>query len=268
MTKILSIASFLFYGFTLSDSNFSLVKSIPSSFKSFTTDNLGNVYLINGNSLYKYDSEGNFLKTYSNKNLGNISSIDVTNGLKVFVFYESFQQVIILDNMLAPSSNPVSLETLGYNQTSLVCSSHNNGMWIYSKQNFELIRFDQNFQQTNKTENITRHIMSKVNPDFMLEQNNKVFLNDSARGVFVFDVYGTYNKTIPIKGLTHFQINNEEIIYFKGGKLKSYNMKTLSEGEINLPTTEIFDARTEKEKLYLLKQKSLDIYHVKNENEK
>ena len=265
MIKILSIASFLFFGFILSDSKFTFIKSIPTSSKNFTTDNLGNIYLLNGNSLDKYDSEGTLLKTYSNKNLGSISGVDAANPLKIFLFYESFQQVIILDNMLAPSSDPVSLETLGFNQTSLVCSSHNNGMWIYNKQNFELVRLDQNFQQTNKTENITRQTLSEVNPDFLIEQNNNIFLNDSAKGIIVFDIYGTYNKTIPIKGLTHFQISNEELIYFKGGKMKSYNMKTLSEEEINLPTTEIFDARTEKEKLYLLKQKSLDIYHVKNE---
>jgi hypothetical protein len=222
------------------------------------------VYLINGTTLDKFDPEGNFLKTYSNKNMGSITSVDVTNPLKVFVFYESFQQVMVLDNMLAPYSNPVSLESLGYNQTSLVCSSHDNGIWIYNKQNFELVRFDQNFQQTNKTENITRSIMSEVNPGFLIEQNNKIFLNDSTKGIFVFDIYGTYTKTIPIKGLAHFQVSNDELIYLKEEKLKSYNMKTLSEGEINLPTTGILDARTEKEKLYLLNTKSLNIYHVKS----
>ena len=76
----------------------------------------------------------------------------------------------------------------------------------------------------------------------------------------------TTHKTlaIPIKGLTRFQISSEELIYFKDGKLKSYNLKTLAEGEINLPTTDILDARTEKEKLYLLNSKSLNIYHVKS----
>lgn len=264
MKNILFIV-LIFLGFISNDSKFKLIKSISVSSNSFTTDNLGNIYIINGTTLSKYDSEGNLLKSYSNKNYGNISSMDVTNPMKLIVFYESFQYIILLDNMLTPSSEPVSLEVLGYNQTSLACSSHNNGLWIYNKQNFELIRFDQNFLQTNKTENITRQVMNEVNPNFLIEQNNKVFLNDFSKGIFVFDIYGTYSKTIPLKGLGSFQISNDDIIYFKDGKLKSYNMKTLSEAEINLPTTETLFARSEKEKLYLLKQKSIDIYHAESE---
>ena len=85
------------------------------------------------------------------------------------------------------------------------------------------------------------------------------------KGILVFDIYGTYNKTIPVTKLHHFQISNDLIIYFKDGKLNSYNMKTLEEGKISFPESQPLDARTEKEKLYLLKEKSLDIYNVTNE---
>ncbi|MBI4930686.1 MAG: hypothetical protein HY841_07990 [Bacteroidetes bacterium] len=247
------------------DEKFKLLKSIPASFSSITTDNLGNSYLFNGTLVEKYDGDGNLLKNFSNKNLGNITSVDASNSLKVLLFYKSFQQILLLDNMFAPSGNSISLDALGYNQTSLVCSSHDNGFWIFSKQNSELIRFDQNLQKTQQTGNISQLTGMETNPDFVTEQYNKVFMNDSLKGILVFDIYGTYNKIIPIKGLHHFQISNDDIIYFKEGKLKSYNMKTLEDAEISLPEINIIDARTEKEKLYLLKQKSLDIYHVKNQ---
>jgi hypothetical protein len=170
--------------------------------------------------------------------------------------------MVILDNMLAPAGDPIQFGSMGYNQVSLICSSHNNGTWIYDKQNSELIRFDQSFQVTNQTGNISQQLLTEINPDFLIEQNNKVFLNDSTKGILVFDVYGTYNKTIPLKGLYHFQTDNDLIIFFKDGKLNSYNMKTLEEGKIFFPELQVLDARTEKEKLYLLKQKSLDIYNV------
>ncbi len=258
----LLIAAFVFFAFQ--DSKFQLIKSISTSASSVTSDNLGNTYLLNGNVLEKYDAEGNFLKSFTNKNLGSITSVDAGNSLKSLLFYKSFQQIILLDNMFSKSGNDISLDALGYNQVSLACSSHNNGFWIYNQLNSELIRFDQGLQKTQQTGNITQLTGTAIQPDFLTEQYDKIFLNDSTVGILVFDIFGTYNKTIPIRGLHHFQISNDQLIYFKDGKLKSLNMKTQEEGEIALPDTHIIDARTEKEKLYLLKQQRLDIYHVKN----
>jgi hypothetical protein len=258
MFKTIIILSIIFFGFVFNiwnqNSKFTLVKSIPTTSSFLTTDNLGNSYLLSGSILEKYDADGNFLKNFSNKNLGPPTFVDATNPFKILVFYKSFQQIILLDNTLSPSGNPVSLDALGYNQISLVCSSHNNGFWIYNQQNFELIRFDHDLQKIIQTGNIVQLTGTKIEPDFIIEQNNKVFLNDPKSGILIFDIYGTFNKTIPLKGLHHFQINNEQIFYIQDDKLKSYNMKTLEENEALIPETEVLDARIEKEKLYLLKQ--------------
>ena len=263
MLKAIILLSFLILvGFKFQDSKFILVKSIPTVSSFITTDNLGNSYLISGNILEKHDADGNFLKNFSNKNWGSITSVDASHPMKVLVFYQSFQQIIFLDNMLVPYSDPISLGALGYNRASLACSSHNNGFWIYDQQNFELLRFDQSLQKTQQTGNIPQLCGSEINPNFITEQNGKVFLNDSAKGVLVFDIYGTYSKTILLKGLNHLQTNNDELIFFKDNKLKSYNLKTLEEHDLSLPAADVLDARTEKEKLYLLKQKSIDIYSI------
>jgi len=260
--KTLTILSVLFFGFTFQNSKFKLIKSIPANSSVITTDHLGNSYLVNGNVLKKYDSDGNFLKNFSSKFMGDVTFSDASNPLKILLFYKSFQQIILLDNMLAPSGNPISLRALGYNQVLLACTSNNNGFWIYDQQSFELIRFDHVMQKFLQTGNIAQLSGSEINPNFITEQNDKVFLNNPETGILVFDIYGTYNKTIPLKKLHCFQVDNERIVYFEDGKLKSYNMKTLKESETALPATEILDVRIEKEKLYLLKQKSLDIYSV------
>ncbi|MBI4946832.1 MAG: hypothetical protein HY840_10590 [Bacteroidetes bacterium] len=262
ISKYTNLFVLLFVLAAFQNSKFVFIKSIPKTSVSFTTDNLGNAYIVAGNIVEKYSPEGNFLKSYSDNNLGKISLLDANNPMKLLLFYEPFQQMIILDNTLTPSTDPIQFQSMGYNQISLLCSSHNNGTWIYDKQNAELIRFDQSFQKINQRGNVSQQLLTEINPNFLIEKNNRVFLNDSTKGIFVFDIYGTYNKTIPLKGLYHFQIDNDLIIFFKDGKMNSYNMKTLEEGKISLPELQTLDARTEKEKLYLLKQKSLDIYNV------
>jgi len=259
-SKIIFILALVFCGFSIQDLNFTLIKSIPSSSSSITSDFLGNLYITKGNSLEKYDSEGELFKNLSNKNIGNLSFVDAHDPLKILLYYNSFQQIKYVDNMLAGSGNSISLDALGYSQTSLVCSSHNNGFWIYNPPTANLIRFDRNLKTSHQTGNINQLTGLVISPNFMTEQNNHLFVNNPLSGILVFDIYGTYSRTIPLKGLKEFQVSENEIFYFQDDKLKSYNLKTLEENEIVLPTSNVLMARTEKEKLYLLKEKSIDIY--------
>ena len=110
----------------------------------FNADNIGNIYTIKEDELMKFLPSGKFFARYSNLKLGNITSLDATNPLKLVLYYRDFQQIVFLDNQLSVNSENVSLEKLGYEQTDLVCASANNSFWIYNKQNNELIRFNKN----------------------------------------------------------------------------------------------------------------------------
>lgn len=94
-------------------------------------DAFGNIYLINDNEIVKYNSLGVLQKKFSTKRYGKIDFVDAMNPLKILVYYKDFQQILFLDNQLTASSNMISLESLGHEQSSLVCSSSNNSFWIY-----------------------------------------------------------------------------------------------------------------------------------------
>ncbi|MGZ4100177.1 MAG: hypothetical protein ACXVNM_14925, partial [Bacteroidia bacterium] len=94
---------------------------IKSKLDYFTTDNIGNVYTVKDDELVKYLPTGKFFLRYSNLKLGNITTVDATNPLKLVLYYRDFQQIVFLDNQLSLNSEPVSLEKLGYEQTDLVC---------------------------------------------------------------------------------------------------------------------------------------------------
>src|SRR3712207_4895040 len=121
---------------------FQFTAHIPARVNSFTTDNLGNVYLVKGDLLEKYDAQGKLFKTFSNKTLGKITSVDASNPLKLVVFYKEFNQVLFLDNMLSQSSEILQLNQLLPGQITLVSNSHNNGLWLFDSSTGSLIRFD------------------------------------------------------------------------------------------------------------------------------
>lgn len=202
----------------------------------FALDNIGNIYTVKDEELIKYLPTGKFFERYSNLQLGSITSIDVTNPLKILVYYRDFQQIVFLDNQLSVNSDVVSLEALGYEQTDLVCASANNSFWIYNKQNNELLRFNENSKKIAFTGNLKQILRTDLNPNFLIEHNGYVFLNCPEIGIYVFDIFGTFSKVISLKNLKNFQVA-ETIIYFKNdSSFCSYNYKTFEDVCKPLPT--------------------------------
>lgn len=239
-----------------------LTLDVPVTADYFTSDNLGNVYVIQGNEIIKYLPNGKLFNRYSNMMRGNITSVDATNPLKLLLFYRDFSKIQFLDNQLS-ENHLISLQDLGLEQSTLVCISFDNGFWVYDQISFSLIRFNQAFDKTQEVRNINQNIGYEPQPNFLHESSDWVYLNNPETGILVFDVFGTYFKTIPLKGLNDFQLASDNLLYFKDGKLLSYNLKTLAEGEVQLPPDEIKMLRVEKEKLMILTKENLKVYEVK-----
>jgi hypothetical protein len=191
-------------------------------------DDFGNTYVITKTEILKYTINGLFVKSFSAKRYGSIDFVDVTNPLKILVYYKDFQQILFLDNQLTASSNMISLENLGLEQTSLVCTSVNNSFWLFDKQNNSLLRFNEKSNQLVKIDNLKRILDLDLKPNFLKEKNNYLYLNCPDEGILVFDMYGSFLKTIPIKNLIEFDVQNENIIYFKDNYLNEYKTKTFS----------------------------------------
>jgi hypothetical protein len=191
-------------------------------------DAFGNIYVITKNEIIKYNSKGLLQKKFSTKRNGKLDMVDVMNPLKILVYFKDFQQIMFLDDQLSEASSVIYIDKLGYEQTSVVCSSTNNSFWIFDKQNNELLRFNSDLKNLVKTGNLKRILDTDINPNFMLEHNNFIYLNSPNQGILVFDIYGTFYKTIPLKNLKEFNVINGDIFYFENQKLIQYQSKYLN----------------------------------------
>ena len=235
MSRLSVIAVVIFFcSFALWDQPQRIV--IKTKLDSFTTDNIGNVYTVKDDELIKYLPTGKFFIRYSNLKLGNITTVDASNPLKILLYYRDFQQIVFLDDQLSLNSEPVSLEKLGYEQTDLVCASTNNGFWIYNKQNNELIRFNENSKKIAATGNLKQVLQSDLNPNFMTEHNGYLFLNSPETGIYVFDMFGAFSKIISLKDMKQFQVSDEIIYFKKDSALCSYNYRLFEEACKNIPS--------------------------------
>ena len=243
-----------------SQGSFTRIASIEAKCDFFTSDNQSNVYVVKANELFKYDKKGRLLYKYSNKNLGNISYVDASNMLRILLFYKDFLQVVFLDNTLSANGETVSFDKIGFQQAQLVCSSHNNSMWIYDQQNFSLIRLDRNLEQIQQTNNLNALLSDTLQPISILEYDNRVFLNNPRSGILIFDIYGTYYKTLPIKNAIQFQPIADWVYFREDKKVKAYNIKTTEEKEFDMPEVDFVNFRLEMSVLMLQNENSITLF--------
>ena len=236
--------------------------SIQADF--FTVDNFENIYTVKGDELFKFNKHGDLLNQYSSKLLGNITSIDVSNPLKILVYYQDLAQIVFLDNTLSSQNNTLALDEINLEQVNLVCSSVNSSIWAYDPQLIRLVRLDNNSAIIAESANIYTQIRGELNPNFMVERNNWLYLNNPEKGILVFDIFGAYAKTIPLKNLSYFQIAEGKIYYATGQKLNCFDQKTLSETSLEIPHTAINNIRMGKNKLFVLDSHSIKVYEIRS----
>jgi hypothetical protein len=249
---------------TVQESSFHLNKFISCEASSILIDNIGNIYTIGTYEIKKYNENGDLQYTYSDKSKGDIAFVDASNPLNVLVFYRDFRQLIFLDNTLSPMGDAFFLAEHELDQVSFACTSRDNGIWLFDQQKSQLLRMDKNFEIIQQSGHINQLLGMQIYPNYMMEYNNQLYINDPEIGILVFDIYGAYYKTIPFKQLKSFQIAGDRLYYFSDAILKSYDMKTFEEQSIILPEPGAIGLKIEGSKVVLLTNDHMTIYTLLN----
>ena len=239
---------------------FTLISSAPIKATSLSVDNFSNFYTVGDNQITKFDKAGTQLQTYDEVKYGKIGSLDISNPLKITVYYPDFMQAVLLDRFLSYFTT-YNFFGLGYQNVTAVGSSSDGYLWFYDNLSFTLKKIDESGKVQLQSQPVNQLINTVITPTFIMEKGGQVYVNDPAVGVLVFDNFGAYYKTIPVLGLQRFQIFQDQIVYFEEGKLKSYNPVTFDAKMISLPdTVGIKQAVIEKQRIALLRADRVDFY--------
>ncbi len=242
---------------------YKLVGTIPASNVDFRTDPLGNVYLIKGDRLIKYNNKLEKVSDYSNAYLGEIGSLDTTDPLRLLIFYKEFNQLLWLDNYLLELRSPVFLDDLGVDQAEVICSSSHGGFWLFNGLNNQMQYFDANLNLIHESIPVNP-ITNNNKPVWMVEKNRMVYIYVPGTGILTFDRYGTYSKTLPIFPDNFFQVTDEYIFYTSKKIFWKYNLITFTNTLVDLPDiNDILDIRIQPDFIYLLNPEGIHIYQIK-----
>lgn len=239
-----------------------LVKTVALKADFLEVDNIGNVFAISRGGVSKLDEKGNVLLKNSALVFGNISSMDASNALKMMLFFKDLSQVTYLDNQLASRGDGVALDLMGYSQTTAICRSFNDGMWLFDQTTFELLRLNEQYKITARSGNLSQILDEIPDPNYMREYNNWVYVNDPLQGILVFDWYGSYTKKIRVLGLKKFVIRAGKLFYISENQLYAIDLKTSEMAQMVIPLQDIEDFTLFENTLFLLKQNQLFIYRL------
>jgi hypothetical protein len=243
--------------------DFTLSRTLRADIADFTVDNLGNIYVLDkDNLLKKLDANGDSLAVFNDvRRYGNIWTIDVTNPLKILVFYRDFSTIVQLDRFLN-IVNIIDLRNLGILQVKAVGMAYDNNAWVYDELEAKLKRIGDDGSLVDQTADFHQLFDSVPDPVSIVDQGGLVYLYDPAKGVYAFDHYGGLKVHVPLLGWMDFNVIDKSMIGRTRQKLYKYVLGTLDEQEEPLPAfcQDAIKIRIMPTSIYVLKAKGLEVY--------
>lgn len=236
-----------------------LIRSIPVKARIFSTDPVGNVFIVKeDNSLLRLNNRGDSTGFFNEVRRGQITHIDATNPLRILLFFGDYGEIVILDNILSKKST-LRLPSIGIFNVRCIANSADGNIWVYEPASGTLLKIDEQPSVVFSTP-LRNFFNENPDPEFMAEQDRNLFMTDTIDGIRRFDQYAFYRNSYNFQP-RETQYVNSYLIYFASPYLISYHTGTLQEQRILLPQTKtIKQVRVERDRIYVLRETSLDLY--------
>jgi len=239
-----------------------LISSFQVNAKYIQADELCNLYIVNqSNQLYKYNSEGKILATLNYNYNGNISSIDATNPMEIYVFYKELNRVIFLDNNLAYRGE-IDLSKNNITQASAIARSYDNGIWVFDNGDLQLKKLDKEGKVFQSSANIKQFTNVDFNPKYIIENTQNVIISDDSI-CLVFDVFASFVKTFYFKNLKSLQFTNhflyetqDSLIHILDFRLGLKKVFILNKTALNFKWSYVYE-----NKFFIYKNNTISLYN-------
>jgi hypothetical protein len=249
-----------------SAADFVLTLTISQDIVDFSVDNLGNIYVINrDNQLKKLSPRGDSLAVFNDvRRYGKIGSIDVTNPLKILVYYRDFTTIIELDRFLN-LINTIDLRTLNILQAKAVGLAYDNNIWVFDELDAKLKRIADDGTLVDQSTDFRQLFDTVPDPVAVLDRDGLVYLYDTARGVYIFDHYGTLKTHLDFSGWKDFHVIGKNLLGRDEMKFYRYQQATLNLQEEPIPSAYqgASHIHITPMNIYVLKKTGLGVYSRK-----
>ncbi len=218
-------------------------------------DTFDNVYFINDRTLFKKGRSSN--AQYTALSLGNISSVDIINPLKITVFYQKTNVVVILDNTLSEIRRIDFNAIESFRNVSHATTATDRRLWIFNTDLQQLELFDYNILQV-----VTSFQPIQKLADLQLSNFNLCHVLANSE-LLTYNIYGALLERYPSKPFVQLREYNNHLLgrtteefYYKAATSKDFSI--LISPEIEVKGFYLID-----EILYIYNGQELSTYQLK-----
>ena len=198
---------------------------ISTTVQTFRIDPIGNCYFQNGTDIIRKNATSAMEVRFSMKDLGNPSSYDVSNPMRILVFYAEFAVIRILDNNLVLQSE-IQLRELGILQPRVIAGSPDQSIWIFDEISGSLIKLNSRLGNIANTVDLNQLLGKRPIPTELVANQNWIVLAEKEE-LQIFDQFGTKVRSVKLKSPTRTLILQEnELIISEDNQLVTIHLRT------------------------------------------
>ena len=252
--------------FSQVDSTFQLIRTLKGDIADFTVDNLDNIYILTSrNQVKKYSANGDSVAIFNDvRKFGKATLVDVSNPLKILLYYRDFATVVMLDRFLNVV-NTIDLRKQNIFQAKAIGQSYDNKIWVYDEMENKLKKIDEDGKLLQETPDFRLIFNQSPSPSKIFDENKYVYLYDSTKGINVFDYYGALKNNILITRWQNLKVTGKYIFGSKADTLYRYEISNFVYDDWKMPG-QIVKSRSfnfSSSRLYALKENSIEIYSIR-----
>jgi hypothetical protein len=119
------------------------------------------------------------------KKYGNLHYLDVTNPLKILLYYKNFTNIITLDRFLS-IRNSINMRKEHIFSFNCLATSYDSNIWIFDEQEYQLKKISDEGKPLQQTVDIRLLLNETIAPTKIIDHENFVYLYDPEKGFYIF----------------------------------------------------------------------------------
>jgi len=199
---------------------------LKNEFSLSSIDTQGNLFVADSKgNIYKYDILGMQLSVYSPTRKSKAVLLNAELSMKIWVFYEDIQHLVILDRQL----RPIDTRDFSTNSSfiSLITADYDNHVWWIDNSDFSLKKQNLINNQIINTTPLNQILKSEQYQfGYIRYYQNRLYISNLNQSLLVFDNLGNLVKEWPLTGIDKFSFHQNEIFFVREGQVTFMNLES------------------------------------------